>query len=465
MATKRVEKHNGTEENQEPTNMLEDRISNLPDAIILLILSFLPTVDAVRTCLLSKRWRHMWTSIPVLYLCDNNNSPPKKFFKFVNECLKRYADVDVTRFKLSMAYHEGRSHRFRCFRLPLRWNLKELDIQICARSFALSCLPPDIFHLRTLTLLKLYGVMLVSLNSPISLPSLKVLELWYDQIDDRMLTNLLLGAPSLEKLRLKLCSGLVDPQVVSLSLKFMEFKNHWFRHCKTITVEAPNLHSFVYDESNDNCLRKNCTLNLVSCGAIRNLLLSRAVLGDKWLEDLISQLPLLESLNLTACYGLKHIQIWNQQLKHITLSGDYGQLVDSKVVVAINTPNLISFTHHDGNAISMYGLSLCAPKLLNANIEINSGRWRIYDMVWYTDLISFLSELNCSKNVQISASNEKALIIPEELREIYSSPLPNLKNLKVKVKTGIPLFRKKLRNSLLWLSPSLDTLSIGYKYL
>ncbi|KAJ4830551.1 hypothetical protein Tsubulata_017538 [Turnera subulata] len=44
-----------------------DRLSNLPDEIIHHILSFLDdTPSAVKTCVLSKRWKHLWTSIPDL---------------------------------------------------------------------------------------------------------------------------------------------------------------------------------------------------------------------------------------------------------------------------------------------------------------------------------------------------------------------------------------------------------------
>ena len=41
-------------------------LGDLPNGVLRLILSFLPTIDAVRTCLLSKRWEYLWVSIPIL---------------------------------------------------------------------------------------------------------------------------------------------------------------------------------------------------------------------------------------------------------------------------------------------------------------------------------------------------------------------------------------------------------------
>ncbi|KAM7260401.1 hypothetical protein ACFE04_016142 [Oxalis oulophora] len=46
--------------------MARDRLSNLPKDIILFILSRLEIHDAVRTCILSKRWTRLWTRIPCL---------------------------------------------------------------------------------------------------------------------------------------------------------------------------------------------------------------------------------------------------------------------------------------------------------------------------------------------------------------------------------------------------------------
>lgn len=44
----------------------KDRISNLPDAIILHIISFMDAKTAVRTGILSKRFAYLWTEAPRL---------------------------------------------------------------------------------------------------------------------------------------------------------------------------------------------------------------------------------------------------------------------------------------------------------------------------------------------------------------------------------------------------------------
>ncbi|XP_042380550.1 putative F-box/LRR-repeat protein At3g28410 [Zingiber officinale] len=44
----------------------EDYLSNLPDELLHHILSFLPTLDSIRISILARRWRHVWTSVPVI---------------------------------------------------------------------------------------------------------------------------------------------------------------------------------------------------------------------------------------------------------------------------------------------------------------------------------------------------------------------------------------------------------------
>lgn len=57
----------------------EDRPSDLPDGILLYILSSLNTKHAIRTCVLSKRWKHLSKRIPSLILHSSRFSTVKQF--------------------------------------------------------------------------------------------------------------------------------------------------------------------------------------------------------------------------------------------------------------------------------------------------------------------------------------------------------------------------------------------------
>ncbi|KAI5662856.1 hypothetical protein M9H77_22179 [Catharanthus roseus] len=61
----------------------EDRICNSPDSILCFILSFLPTLHSIRTSLLSKRWKLLWTQVPTVRF--NANLP---------SLLEAYIDVN-----------------------------------------------------------------------------------------------------------------------------------------------------------------------------------------------------------------------------------------------------------------------------------------------------------------------------------------------------------------------------------
>jgi hypothetical protein len=65
----------------------EDRISNLPDFLLLHILSFVDTERAVQTCILSTRWKNIWKHLSVLTLDSSRFRNLKDFTKFVSRIL------------------------------------------------------------------------------------------------------------------------------------------------------------------------------------------------------------------------------------------------------------------------------------------------------------------------------------------------------------------------------------------
>ncbi|CAJ2678322.1 putative F-box/FBD/LRR-repeat protein At1g78760 [Trifolium pratense] len=65
----------------------EDRLGDLPDCVLLHILSFLNTKHVVQTCVLSTRWRHLWKRIPTLILHCSKFTTKKHFTIFVSKIL------------------------------------------------------------------------------------------------------------------------------------------------------------------------------------------------------------------------------------------------------------------------------------------------------------------------------------------------------------------------------------------
>ena len=71
---------------QSENNEVTDE-SDLPDSLLLYILSFLYTKHAVRTCVLSKRWKHLWKRIPILTLHSSRFSNAENVDIFVSKIL------------------------------------------------------------------------------------------------------------------------------------------------------------------------------------------------------------------------------------------------------------------------------------------------------------------------------------------------------------------------------------------
>ncbi|KAF6140392.1 hypothetical protein GIB67_013161 [Kingdonia uniflora] len=212
-----------------------DRISNLPDPIIHHILSFLPTVDVVQTCVLSKRWVTLSCSAPSIDLdidlfTDRKKLHRKKrhaqvrFVEFVDNVLLFHDKSDIHKFRLKLNYDTDTNRDYGWITLVIRKNVQVLDIEIPKRIKQPFELPPSLFRCESLRVLKLrLHSSNLRLPSSLCLSGLRKLVLESVKFyDDQSVESIITSCPVLETLVL-LYSGV--PSKKNLTISSHQLKN------------------------------------------------------------------------------------------------------------------------------------------------------------------------------------------------------------------------------------------------
>ncbi|GKA03897.1 F-box protein-like protein [Tanacetum coccineum] len=110
----------------------EDRISLLPDCLIIEIISHLPTTkEAIKTSALSKRWQYLWTHVPNLTFLKRHvdNHSISDFFSFVDQILTQCRQSNLIRFCLQTAYDiQFESQVNNCIRYAVNRNVHDLSL-------------------------------------------------------------------------------------------------------------------------------------------------------------------------------------------------------------------------------------------------------------------------------------------------------------------------------------------------
>jgi hypothetical protein len=81
-----------------------DRLSALPDGLLHYVMSSFKAWEAVRTCVLARRWRHLWASAPCvdLRLGGDRDDAPEDLARFARRLFRnRDAAVDTHRLRSS----------------------------------------------------------------------------------------------------------------------------------------------------------------------------------------------------------------------------------------------------------------------------------------------------------------------------------------------------------------------------
>ncbi|KAG2316288.1 hypothetical protein Bca52824_019410 [Brassica carinata] len=204
-----------------------DRISQLPDALILLILCLLPMKVAIATSLLSKQWKYLWKLMPKLK------------FDYLDH--KRQLGTFSNNAVMTLLSHMAPDTGI-LLGIALGLHVHELILEV--RSREVFKFPSCLFSVNKLVTLKLMYKVHIDVPSSVCFKTLRNMHLHYvDYKDNNSVINLLAGCPNLKTLTV-----------------------HRYSHSsvKTFTISVPSLERLSIYNSNGGQLDWGYVINAPS---------------------------------------------------------------------------------------------------------------------------------------------------------------------------------------------------------
>ncbi|KAJ0045160.1 hypothetical protein Pint_04904 [Pistacia integerrima] len=185
----------------------EDRISKLPEDVLLYILSHLPIKDVLTTSALSKRWKYLWTSVSEIDFNEYNHElrldMKTSFLDSVDNVLLRHDPSDIRKFRLELMMLIIAERINSWVSAAVSHNVQELDLSLpVEKHFVLHY---SLFTSESISILKLRMGSYFKFPSLIRLSNLKTLHLAVTFPDDRSTERFFSGCPVLEELVLDNC--------------------------------------------------------------------------------------------------------------------------------------------------------------------------------------------------------------------------------------------------------------------
>ncbi|KAJ8618675.1 hypothetical protein MRB53_014861 [Persea americana] len=262
----------------------EDRLSSLPDHLLLHIISFLEMHQAVSTGILSKRWRDLWISTPNLHFSESKSLCSRccDFIIFVEQSLSLHIGVNIHKFSLQFPYYHRHCHYVDGWlRLAVMKGVRELRLQFSWHQNSLYemnryRLPSWLFECEKLVSLELY-LCKVRVPGDVCFSSLRVLSLIQTEMNGKVIDKLLAGCPLLENLTiissiraLKQENACGDVKSLPENLRRAKVLTLCSLSIRMVSIsQLQNLHSFV---SKTRCLSLTTSLQKYELPGIANLL-------------------------------------------------------------------------------------------------------------------------------------------------------------------------------------------------
>ncbi|GMP74867.1 hypothetical protein CsSME_00032140 [Camellia sinensis var. sinensis] len=260
-----------------PRNQSLDRISTLPDKVLLHILSFVPVKEVVRTKALSKRWEYLCTSLSTLVFenFDFEENKIQNFVTFINHTLLLCKCSNIKKLVLDFRYKDCFASDINLWiRFAAHNNVKHLYLRLGFSRVETDGyrLPQHLFTNSSLTNLSVLNCV-VAPNGHVSWTSLKCLSLEYVKLCDELIAKVLSGCPVLEFLELNSFTGINHLNIDSVSVKKVVIQHSVVvRNDESVLeISAPNLQSL---ELLGTFHRRKCRLVNVSSLVEANLSLT-----------------------------------------------------------------------------------------------------------------------------------------------------------------------------------------------
>ncbi|KAK9724539.1 hypothetical protein RND81_05G080600 [Saponaria officinalis] len=403
-----------------------DRISELPDFILHVILSKLGTKEACRATVLSKRWYEAWSSIPVLDfqpqyfkkgVCFDSWKYDDEFYDddmvesyvgFIDKTMQRY---DVQKYRIKRLYLEFPKVDEKLEPLVDKWigiavqnQIEELHVKILLDCSPDCKLPESIYNAKSLKVLNCQNVNL-AYNNTIELISLEYLTLLMGTINEDMLQRIVSFSP------------LIELDISKGGLKRISLP--WTKNVNV--VKASPLRKFVYHGLCE-FIAWPWNMNVVALKNLRRLEIHCATITDDILYKVVCGLVALESLVLTACTMMNCIKISSISLKEFRIVEGIGL---SKTI--IDAPNLVKFWYHCEVEASL--------SLIRVHEHCNAHFFPVAESltsVWFAALKKFLIETNCFKSLVMDLSEcDQIMVVEDEQRNDVTGPPYKLRELKL----------------------------------
>ncbi|XP_070048400.1 F-box protein At5g03100-like isoform X1 [Nicotiana tomentosiformis] len=229
-----------------------DRLSDLPDAILLHILSMLlwDSKAVVRTSVLSQRWRFLWKSVPVSLDFESPNSYSEKdFIASTNRELYYWRSCQkIRRFRGSLFRYDNSYVKdvdlWVHFATKVA-NVEELTLLFDSDNHPKYELPNFAYKNTLLRSLILINCELKPSGS-VNWNSLVFLSIASLNLTDNMLEKILSGCPNLEHLELDCVLGISRLEISSVKLTFLSLKDYQNKNpdLSPLEILAPHIKYF-----------------------------------------------------------------------------------------------------------------------------------------------------------------------------------------------------------------------------